>query len=99
MSEPCCLAGKCAGFCERYRQFMPEPLRRICAGEDPKITPEQTLAYREAWDRDGGPLGLKKVAQAAAAGQAAPTRRGQTPPATRGPCAFLGEWTGRLCQG
>ncbi len=82
---------------------MPEPLRRICAASDERLTPLECAAYRARWDRDGGPLGLNRALQASRAGQVSPVRRttlGMAVPekARLTDCSHLGQWTGRLCQ-
>lgn len=82
---------------------MPEPLRRICAACDDRLTPAECAAYRASWDRDGGPLGLKRALPVLKGGQVPEVRRtnlGMAVPekARLTDCAHLGPWTGRLCQ-
>ena len=52
----CCLDEP--GYCQVYRQFMPEPARRLCAGVG--VSEAEQEAVRAKWDAEGGPLGLRR---------------------------------------
>lgn len=106
---PCCRAGQGEGFCTLYQQHMPGYLQSICEGSVPHLTREQCAAYREEWDRLGGPMHLRS-GQPVHAMPSGRTPLGMAlppgavlpkPPAPlrKVACVDLGEWTGKLCPG